>query len=1195
MADNQNDISGKVGLDVTDFKAAVADLNRQIRVVESGFKAAAAGMDDWRTTSTGLQSKIESLNKVTDLQRQKISNLADEYLKVVEAKGKDSSAAQNLEIKINRETESLNKNKTEIDNCKTALNNLDGEAEKAGKGVEDLGKKSEDAEKKSSKLGSTFKDLSNSLGSGVANAAKVTAGAMVALGAAVAGAAVAGAAVGAFKLAQSASDLGEAQNVVEQVFKSSGKSVENWTNTMANSAGIGKTTATQWVGAMGAMMKSSGLSEKSAQSMSESLVQLTGDMSSFYNVSTDEMWEKIRAGISGETMPLKQLGINMDVANLSAFALSEGIKKSYNSMSQAEQTTLRYNYLMKVTKDAQGDFGRTLSTSFANQIRVAQMNLQTLGQNIGQLVLPAFMNMTKGLNTAMSQINQLLGAGFKNGNLGKIADIISNLLKQGLTSLNSKIPSLIKVVVPVLNQLVKSIVQILPTLLPLLLQGVLQLFNGLITAVGQNAKQLSSLAVNIITQFVTFLIQALPSLLTAAVQIISALINGISQNLPKLLSSAVQIIGTLVTGIANNLPQIISAAVNLIVTLVNGLINALPQLLAMAPKIITTLVTGIGNALPTLITGAIKIITSLVTYITNNLDKIIASAIKIVGALDAGLIQALPQIVPAVLELVAKIVTTLANPLNWLKVGAMIVKGVAEGIVGAVGEVGSAVENMASSALSSVKKALGIHSPSRVMRDEVGIYIPAGVAEGIKTGIPQVDDATTQMANAITTKFKDKLTTTVDVINNSAVAVSNALANMVMPERNTRSDIFSSLAKGTETYDTALNKLQASNDKLGVSTNDAQTDLRNMLGQMTNLSTIALMASNQYTKLGKSIGWTADKTQEALKTYQNAQKQYLDIGQKVVEQQQKISDDAASQVNDLFSKVKDSLKDYYSDMESQAEDKINKLIDANNDWKDNALDNLEKVYDAKKDELDREETLLDRNNSDEDDADKKAELEKQLSMHLGAEKKKEVQQEYDDLVKEENRRHAKEQLDDQKDALDKQYNADKDNINQTAAQNEANYNSQLDQVKSFYTDKQKEANLDAEAEQLIVSNNQKEIVSLLQSYGQDYEVAGSTLGDRLVSGLKNALSVIPDMMNSIKTQLNTLSTDASQTSVSVNTSTTKKVEEIAENSKKTSENTSRELKIIVPVNIDGKQVAQVTAPYSDKISGSRLALEGRGL
>jgi hypothetical protein len=256
-----------------------------------------------------------------------------------------------------------------------------------------------------------------------------------------------------YKLAESASNLSEAQNVVQQTYKNSAKSIEDWTQTTAKSAGISQTASTQWVGFMGAMLKSSGVTEQKAGDMSKKLVQLTGDMSSFYNVGTSDMWEKIRSGISGETEPLKALGINMSVANLQAFALSEGIKKPYAQMSQSEQTILRYNYLMNVTKDAQGDFGRTLSGSFANQIRVAQLNLATLGQSVGTLLLPAFNNAVTWFNGNMPKIQDAI----KNAINGS-KDIISNGMKfisQAITTLS-----------PIISGIIKDVIQIATNLFP---------------------------------------------------------------------------------------------------------------------------------------------------------------------------------------------------------------------------------------------------------------------------------------------------------------------------------------------------------------------------------------------------------------------------------------------------------------------------------------------------------------------------------------------------------------------------------------------------------------------------------------------------------------------------------------------------------------------------------------------------------
>ncbi|ERI90996.1 hypothetical protein HMPREF1982_03558 [Clostridiales bacterium oral taxon 876 str. F0540] len=276
-----------------------------------------------------------------------------------------------------------------------------------------------------------------------------------------------------YQFAESASDLGEAQNVVESTFKKSAKSILEWTNTTAKSAGISKTSSMQWSGFMGAMLKSSGVTEESSAKMSKSLVQLTGDMSSFYNIGTSEMWEKIRSGISGEVEPLRALGINMSVANLEAYALAEGIKKPYKEMSQGEQTQLRYNYLMKVTKDAQGDFSKTLGSSFANQVRVAKMNMEDLGRSIGSVVLPYFMK----------------GVTFINENMPKIKEVING-------SVNGIIGT-VKFVIPKFEEWIKLIRQIASELLPS--------FGGSSKEVQGKVTDLAKNGLNFITEALTWL------------------------------------------------------------------------------------------------------------------------------------------------------------------------------------------------------------------------------------------------------------------------------------------------------------------------------------------------------------------------------------------------------------------------------------------------------------------------------------------------------------------------------------------------------------------------------------------------------------------------------------------------------------------------------------------------------------------
>lgn len=196
---------------------------------------------------------------------------------------------------------------------------------------------------------------------------------------------------------QIASDLQEVQNVVDVTFGDDAAVIEAWAKKAGKNFGLTELQAKTFTSTLGAMMKSSGLTGDAITDMSIDMAGLAADMASFYNLDFETAFEKIRAGISGETEPLKQLGINMSVANLEAFALAEGITKSYESMSQAEQVTLRYNYLMSATADAQGDFART-SDGLANAQRTLSTEVDTLKANLGELLLPAVTSVVGAIN-----------------------------------------------------------------------------------------------------------------------------------------------------------------------------------------------------------------------------------------------------------------------------------------------------------------------------------------------------------------------------------------------------------------------------------------------------------------------------------------------------------------------------------------------------------------------------------------------------------------------------------------------------------------------------------------------------------------------------------------------------------------------------------------------------------------------------
>lgn len=200
---------------------------------------------------------------------------------------------------------------------------------------------------------------------------------------------------------RAASDLEEVQNVVDVTFGPDGAAkIQSWADQAGKSFGLTETQAKKFTSTLGAMMKSAGMSGPEIVTMSTDLAGLAADMASFYNLDFETAFQKIRSGISGETEPLKQLGINMSVANLEAYALTQGITKAFNEMSQGEQTMLRYQYLMQATADAQGDFART-SDGYANSLRTMETNIESLKTKLGTVLVPA-------LSEAIGWVNSLI-------------------------------------------------------------------------------------------------------------------------------------------------------------------------------------------------------------------------------------------------------------------------------------------------------------------------------------------------------------------------------------------------------------------------------------------------------------------------------------------------------------------------------------------------------------------------------------------------------------------------------------------------------------------------------------------------------------------------------------------------------------------------------------------------------------------
>lgn len=207
------------------------------------------------------------------------------------------------------------------------------------------------------------------------------------------------------------SDLTEVQNVVDVTFGNLNTEVNRFAENAITQFGLGQTVTKKYVGTFGAMAKAFNFSNKEALAMSETLTGLTGDVASFYNLSSDEAYTKLKSVFTGETETLKDLGVVMTQNALDQYALANGYGKTTSKMSEQEKVALRYKFVLDKLNIANGDFART-SDSWANQTRVLSLRFNELKATLGQGFINIFTPIVKGINMVLSKI-QVLANAFK--------------------------------------------------------------------------------------------------------------------------------------------------------------------------------------------------------------------------------------------------------------------------------------------------------------------------------------------------------------------------------------------------------------------------------------------------------------------------------------------------------------------------------------------------------------------------------------------------------------------------------------------------------------------------------------------------------------------------------------------------------------------------------------------------------------
>lgn len=607
------DIGPRVGIEgektfqtsLNAIKSNVKDLGSQMRLLTAEFDGSADGMealvaknDLLKKTVTATQKQIDLLGGEYDRQVRTLSNLEGALNKANKEFGEHSVEAAKAQNAYNRQSIEVQKLATQMNNAKASMAKMTREIEDNDKAMEELNRSSAKFDKAFGFIGTAAKNMlglrkntedvadsmnkagKHSLTFGSAVKAIVTSEAIIG-GFRMMGQVVADLGRNMVDFAKSglevASDLQEVQNVVDVTFGSEGAAViEDFAKGAASSFGMSALSAKEFTGTMGAMLKSMNLTDGEVLEMSQALTGLAGDMASFYNLDAEEAFAKLRSGISGETEPLKQLGINMSVANLEAYALSKGINTAWKEMTQAEQATLRYQYIMQATADAQGDFART-SDSYANQQRIMQLNMENLSATIGQKLLPV-MNKFTGLFNSLLSGDMSLG-----GFAAQVGTEISSLL----TNFSANLPA----ITAAGGELVGGLVTGLTVALPQVLSAGQEILGQLGQGLMENLPTMVDTGLAVIGSFADTLIDSLPTVLQTGFDILMTVANGIIEKIPDMVAKLPEIISSFAKFFTANFPKFVEMGGKLIVNLVAGLVKSGPQLLNAAGDLVESVMT----------------------------------------------------------------------------------------------------------------------------------------------------------------------------------------------------------------------------------------------------------------------------------------------------------------------------------------------------------------------------------------------------------------------------------------------------------------------------------------------------------------------------------------------------------------------------------------------------------------------------
>lgn len=299
----------------------------------------------------------------------------------------------------------------------------------------------------------------------------------------------------------------------------------------------------------------------------------------------------------------------------------------------------------------------------------------------------------------------------------QVVDTAIQLIQSFITAIASNLPTVVQSAIQIAQSLIYGIIQMLPQILQMGIDIIVELARGL----AQTLPELIPVAIDAVLTLVDTLIDNIDTVVDAGIELIIALADGLIESLPNLIEKVPIIIGKLLEAIASNLPKLIEAGVKLVVKLAEGVVNAIPQLVSKIPGLISAVL----NAIATF------------------LGKFFESGSRISQRIGEGISSMTGALMNIGTSLIKSLIGAVSGAVSgFFNIGKNIVQGVWNGISSMASWITSKISSFFSGIVDKAKSVLGIHSPSRVFRDEVGKFMAEGVGVGFEN---ETDDVKADM------------------------------------------------------------------------------------------------------------------------------------------------------------------------------------------------------------------------------------------------------------------------------------------------------------------------------------------------------------------------------------------------------------------------------------------------------------------